>query len=341
MDQSLLSNSRSFRFTQSSKVSGLGFGAMSCLVRQTLAFDASQRDLGAVRIVIAKLGAGVLAEIEFGQVAVKVLVIDVLVHADNAAFEHTEKAFQRIGVNVAPRPLEFVVVNGFVRCKALEFEILAHVGNQAAIAVRHFAQMRADAAVIQRHRPDIATALNEAKDFGVVGAAPEACRTAGLARPRHFGFVRLNRLAFAAQRSSVGIRCHRKANTVAKVPRGFHAATQRPLKLARGVAFLRGAKQVDGLQPQAERQVAILENRTNAHRKLLTAGVALAQARTGALAVQPANLVARGLAMRAHRSVRPKLAFDVLESGFLVVKSDVGQNGLGHGEISYGHNTRS
>ena len=63
-----------------------------------------------------------------------------------------------------------------------------------------------------------------------------------------------------------------------KVPRSFHATAKHPLKLPRADAFLAGAKQMDGLQPHAKRQVTILENRTLAYGKGLAAGVALVKA---------------------------------------------------------------
>ena len=57
-------------------------GFTSWPVCQTLAFHTLQGDGSALGIVDAKLGAGVLAEIKFGQVAIKVVLINVLVHAD-------------------------------------------------------------------------------------------------------------------------------------------------------------------------------------------------------------------------------------------------------------------
>jgi len=59
---------------------------LSCFVSQPLALDALKGDVGAVRVIEAKLGAGVLAEVEFGQVAVEMLAVDVLVNANDAAF---------------------------------------------------------------------------------------------------------------------------------------------------------------------------------------------------------------------------------------------------------------
>ncbi len=59
--------------------------------------------------------------------------------------------------------------------------------------------------------------------------------------------------ASAAQRAGGRQRSHRMADTVSKVPSGFHAALKRPLKLAGRYAFLGRAKQMDRLKPQAQR----------------------------------------------------------------------------------------
>ena len=93
--------------------------------------------------------------------------------------------------------------------------------------------------------------------------------------------------------------------------RGFHAATKGPLKLAGRYAFLGRAKQVDSLKPQAKRQVAIFKDGAHTHGEGLTARVALPQARPGGLAVQPTDLAGVNVAaMRAHRSIRPKLGLN-------------------------------
>jgi hypothetical protein len=117
---------------------------------------------------------------------------------------------------------------------------------------------------------------------------------------------------------------------VSKEPRGFHAAAQGPLKLAGRVAFLAGTKQVDGLQPKPQAEVAILENGADPNRKLLAAGVALTQARAAGFASQAPDFVASCLAMRADRAIRPKPGFDVLESGFFGVEMGAGKNRFSH-----------
>ena len=105
---------------------------------------------------------------------------------------------------------------------------------------------------VDQQRADISAALGEAKKLGVVSAATEASRTLGLARPRKFGFIGFHSLAsttHGANRTGRA-RVYGEANTVAKVPRGFHAAANGPLKLAGGDAVLGRAKQVDRLKPQ-------------------------------------------------------------------------------------------
>src|ERR1700733_203580 len=74
--------SRNLRLTHSSKVSGLGLGAMSCLVRQPLALCGFHGQRLALHVIDAKLGAGVHAKVELGQVTVKMLGVDMLINAN-------------------------------------------------------------------------------------------------------------------------------------------------------------------------------------------------------------------------------------------------------------------
>ena len=122
---------------------------------------------------------------------------------------------------------------------------------------------------------------------------------------------------------------HRFAYTMASAKR-FSCRRQAPLQLARRNAFLAGAHQMDGLQPQAQRQVAILKYAANAHRERFAAGVALVKARAGRLAAQLADLVATRIAMRADGAVRPQFAFNVFKRGCFVVKARVVKNRISH-----------
>lgn len=57
------------------------------MIGQPLASKATQRDISALLIVDAKLGASVLPEIELGKIPVEMLAIDVLIDADKAPLE--------------------------------------------------------------------------------------------------------------------------------------------------------------------------------------------------------------------------------------------------------------
>src|ERR1700731_3425651 len=95
---------------------------LSCFVGQALALYALQRDLRAVRIVVAKLDASIVPKIEFGQVTVEMLAIDMLVDADNAALKHAEKALKRIRMHITARPFKLGMVNCFMLRRASEFK---------------------------------------------------------------------------------------------------------------------------------------------------------------------------------------------------------------------------
>jgi hypothetical protein len=157
--------------------------------------------------------------------------------------------------------------------------------------------------------------------------------------------VGFNRLAVSAKRGCAVRRFHDFADAMRQVPRGFHATAEHALELARGDAFLRRAKQMDGLQPQPQRQVAILKNRALAHRKgRATACVAFAKANDidarrmlfrglGTHALKPADLLSRCPAIGTNRAVRPQMAFDVFEGGFFPEKSGIGKDGGRHGYL--------
>jgi len=297
-------------------------------IGQALATETCKRDVRALYIVDAELGAVILAEIKLGQVSIKVLGIDVLVNADDAALEDREEPFKSIGVHVAARPFELGMVDGFVFRRAGKLENWRAVAHQAAALIKMLVQARANAAMVKNDGPDRTAALDKAENLDVRLATAGAL--AGLSRLAHFHIVDFDGFAFATHRAKVAARRHRKPNTVAKMPSGFHAAAQGPLKLAGGMAFLARAKQVDRLKPEPQAKVAILENGADPHGELLAAGVALAEARTGRLTSQAPDFLASGLAMRADGAVRPKPGFDVLESGLLAMKMGGGKDRFCH-----------
>ncbi len=331
------------RFSQyatnsSNSLRDLGFRAMSCLIGEPLATGSFDRNRGALYVINAKFGTRIHAKVELCRVTFEMLGIDVLVNANDPPLEDREKALKRIGMNITARPFVLGVVHRFMLGRAAAFENIGAVSNQAAPLIQMLVEAGGDAKVIKGDRADRATAFYKTKNPHISSSAFRT--TTGFRRAPNFHIVGFDRLACAADRHCrAGV--HSKSDAMPKVPRGFHAAAEHPLKLARRNTFLRRAKQMDGLQPQPQGKVAILENRTDAHRELFTARIALIEARLlyaigmflawlRAHTFELADMV-RAAAMRAHRTVRPKLLFDVLESGFLVMERQIGKDGLGHG----------
>jgi len=304
--------------------------AMSCLVRKTLSGEAFEGKIGALFVVDAQLGAGILAEIELGQIAIQMFDINVLVNTDKASLQDGEKAFQRVGVSLATGPLEFGMIDHLMIGNRSELVARGGVGHERAFVVHVLADDSHGAAVVKHGRANIATTFHKAHDDGIVRFAAEVSRTLGLAGSRQLGFVGLHYLTCAAQRVRGRQWGHRKANAVPKVPRGFHAAAKDTLKLTGRYAFLGRAKQMDSLKPKSKGKLAVLENRAYPHRERLPTGVAFPQARTGRFATQDADF--RHLAtVRANRTIGPKLGLNIGKSSGFIVESFGGKNRLGHG----------
>jgi hypothetical protein len=143
-------------------------------------------------------------------------------------------------------------------------------------------------------------------------------------------FIGLNGLAIAAKRADTPV-LHRFAYTMRQEPSGFHAALEHPLDLTGRKTLLASAHKVDDLQPEVQRQMAVLENRTHANGESAPARVALAESDTAALALQPPNALFVAVStMGAYRAFRPQKRLNVSESRFIVVEMGCTQNRLSH-----------
>jgi hypothetical protein len=290
---------------------------MSCFIRESLASEAFNRDAGPLRIVNAELRAGVHAEVEFRQIAIKVLLVHVLVHADQTALEDRKEAFKGIGMHIATCPFVLGMVNRFVLV-GLELVNGRAVSHQTAAVVEVLNQMVADVLVIEVHAANVAAALDQREDdfatLGVQGAVIASLRGA-----RQESLVCLNGHVRTAQRAAIGRRRHCVADSVTHEPCGFHAAAQHPLKLAGADAFLGRAHKVDRLKPMGHRRVAVLEDRPDLDRELLAALIALAETGPRGLASKLADARRVGVAaMWADRAVRPQPSLNVGVGGLFV-----------------------
>src|SRR5580658_9982450 len=82
----------SCRYKSQSRRFGL-LERLSRFIGQPLALDAEQRAVGAGDVVIAGLDPVRVAEIKFGEIAVKMALGAMLIDTDHAAFEDAEIAF--------------------------------------------------------------------------------------------------------------------------------------------------------------------------------------------------------------------------------------------------------
>ena len=294
---------------------------MSCFIHKPLALGSRHRNRGALRIIDPKLGAGVHAEVELSQVLVKVLLVHVLLDADETALEDAEVVFKGVGVNVTTRPLVLGVVNGFV-LHDLKPEVLRAVGDMAAVLMQMFRGHAADVLVIEVHGAYITVALNEAEDLRRRARIQrQPFGLAGLRRLREIGFVGFQGHARAAQRACIRPRSYCMANPVPDEPCGFHAATEHALELAGADAFLRRAHQEDRLKPKMHRDVAVLKDGPDLHGELLAALIALAKSRTGRFAREAPNTTLVVIAaVRADRAMGPKLRLCVVVGGLLILE---------------------
>jgi hypothetical protein len=154
---------------------------MSCLVRKPLAASRTDCNRGALFVIDTKFHAGILAEIELGKIPVEMLAIDVLINANQPAFEDRKEAFKGVGMNVAVRPFEFGMIDQFMGRDRRKLVARGRIGHQAAVLMHVAADNAHGAAMVQHGRTDIAASFHKADDDGVMGLATETCRTLSLA----------------------------------------------------------------------------------------------------------------------------------------------------------------
>lgn len=80
-------------------------------IGQALASDSLERQIGAVRIAVAKRRAGVIAEAELFAVALQVLRGNVVEGADQTTLEHREETFHSVRMSDAAHVLSLGVVD--------------------------------------------------------------------------------------------------------------------------------------------------------------------------------------------------------------------------------------
>lgn len=184
-------------------------------------------------------------------------------------------------------------------------------------------------------RADLSAALHKAEDRALVAIASLRLLPTFLATG--IGFIRLYQHASAARRLKVAA-AHCLADAVRHEPSGFDGDAKSALQLDAADTLLAGAKQVNGLQPRLQLDMAGLEDGAHLHGEGLTAGIALVEADPGGFAAHLADAI-RTLAMEAYWSVWPEFALYERICGFFIMKVRDAENGNGHRNFLWPNST--
>jgi len=317
--------------------------SISCLRRFTnppigeaLAADVLQNCIGSLLIRHAEGRAVRVTEGKLFAVALKVRLGNVVVRADDTAFEQTEERFNAVRMDLAAHVFAIGMVHHFMP-EAMLHE--APVRNGIGEEFRAFRQLRLknrlqglSVYVRNMERARAAIALDQRKYLVLLAGADEAASGLGrAASPAVVGFVGLNDLAAPAEHSAV--LSHGFADAVAEEPSRFVGHTKHAVELVARDALLTGRDERSGHEPLMERNLGALENGPDRHRVLLVAMAALVQAWARAVfgLGRDFGLAIRAAAVRAYRAVRPAKRLKVLACGVRVFELGLIEYGGGHG----------
>ena len=296
----------------------------SCFVGESLALCTDEHAIGAHLIIDTERDPVVVPEIKLGRIAMQVRLADVEVTAVDAALEDRKEVLDRVGV---PESGPNIFLGGMID-GPVAGELIAHRPADRSIIshqVAGFVHVRDDDRLqgVRRYIRDVKAAYStvaldehQHRSLGRDFALP-VCRPAA-----DIGFVGLDNLILAAERR-VGLidfqHGHRLADAMTEEPCGLEAATERTVKLSGRDALPAATHQIDRLKPNMHRDVARLEHGPHAHRERLVACPTFPKAGARRLSSKLGSLAYRS-AMRAHRTVWPKPAFNISDGGFFVGK---------------------
>src|SRR5258706_10875651 len=106
---------------------------------------------------------------------------------------------------------------------------------------------------------------------------------------------------------------------MAHEPCSLEGDAKSAVELVRADALLAAGDQIERLQPEMQRHVALLEDGADSDAELAPAGIALVEAKAGRLALELGDAVPSA-AMSADGAVRPHLGFYPVVGGFFVLQ---------------------
>src|SRR4051812_19052343 len=184
--------------------------------------------------------------------------------------------------------------------------------------------------MLRAHR---AIALDQGQNRGFTRAALTAGCAFRLVLVRflatHVGLVNLDNLIIAAELRSVGAIVESMADTMRHEPSSLVGYAEHTVQLVRRHALFARDHKLKRQNPLVQRDVRSLEDRSYRDGELLSTAFALPQARALFLAAQSIRRADQA-AMRADRTIGPKLRFKPFAGGFGIVKNRiVGDRHLG------------
>src|SRR5579872_5016243 len=137
------------------------FPLMSCFISKTLATRACYRNRRALAVTDPELGTRVKAKVKFRQIAVKVLLVDVLKDTDQTTFEDRKETFQRVRMHVAARPFVLGMVYRLMLLGARHHKLvdLRAIRYEAAALMQVLANCAANVFIVQVHGADVSAAF--------------------------------------------------------------------------------------------------------------------------------------------------------------------------------------
>lgn len=309
---------------------------MSCPIGKPFPDDALERFASAGGIVNAECDAIVMPEIELREVALKVRLGNVVIHASDTALHDRKIAFDGVGMGLTAHVFLNAMINGLMLEVLIDVTVLPGiVCHDGGIGMNLFAKDRAQIRaghIGQVERANPAITLNEGEHgflaptptkagLGALAAVPVLFLTADI------GFVRFDKLIRAPHRGRVAV-THCLTDAMPHEPCSFEGDTQGPVKLVSANALLAGRDEEDRLQPDMQLYMARLENGPDLDGEGLAARIALVEAGASALASQLAAIV-HNATMGADATLRPNVRLYELVGGFFIVKVRRGKDGHG------------
>jgi hypothetical protein len=302
-------------------------------IGEPLALDAFQSAIGPLLVINPQRDPVVVPEVEFSGVPMKMRLADVEIAAVDAALEDREIIFDGVGMpEVGADIFLGAVVHGTVAG-----ELVADLGVDQCLVGHQIARLidvgdddrlehlRRYMLGMQMEAADLTLAFDE-RQHGSLG------RNVVLSIARlaaDVGFVGFDDLILSAERTAIVTDAeigHCLADAMPEEPRGFHATLEGALKLAGADTFFAGAHQVNRLEPHAQWHVARFHDGAHLDGERLAAGVALAETRAGAFALQSADVFRGCAAVRAYWTIRPEPRFNESVSRFLAVEMCFGKD---------------